>query len=397
MSAQKDYAIYTKGRLAITQCNIPPDGRRLTLSQPFCSYNLILQIICWRLFFQKNVPSYGISVKHMNKINKLSQSKNYRRGSFQNISPTPMKPDDISYFQMIKGMMNRPKNVRPHNTIPSIKTDLSAFQSEFPIVIWFGHSSYLIHFKGKNILVDPVFSKHASPLPFMIKAFKGTNEYTAEKMPWIDLLILTHNHYDHLDIETIKRLKEKTKSYLTTLGVGKTLKSCGINEKLITELDWWESKQFSEKFKITATPARHFSGRGIKRGGSLWASFVLELEDYKVFIGGDSGYDTHFKLIGDQFGPFNLAILECGQYNTAWPLIHMMPEETVQASLDLKANVLLPVHWGKFALAYHPWNEPINRVVKAAKDKGVTITHPLIGEPVIIGKSYPKNEWWNFQ
>src|SRR5690606_6769058 len=136
--------------------------------------------------------------------------------------------------------------------------------------------------------------------------FKGSSAFKAENMPPIDLLVLTHNHYDHLDIRTISKLKEKTKAYLTTLGVGKTLKSCGIKAELITELDWWESLSLADGFKITATPARHFSGRGFKRGGSLWASFVLEMESFKIFLGGDSGFDNHFKTIGEQFGPFHL-------------------------------------------------------------------------------------------
>ena len=313
-----------------------------------------------------------------------------------------MKPEDVTYFQIIRGMLNRPANVRPHKKLPSIRTDLKSLYSEDLVVIWFGHSSYLIHYKGKNILVDPVFSGHASPLPFMIKAFKGSNEYKVEDMPDIDLLILTHNHYDHLDIVTLKKIQYKTKNYLTPLGVGRSLEHCRINKKFITELDWWESISYDGSFRITATPARHFSGRGLKRGGSLWTSYVLELDDHKIFIGGDSGYDKHFKMIGDQFGSFDLAILECGQYNTAWPLIHMMPEETVQACLDLKSKVLLPVHWGKFTLAYHPWDEPIKRVVEAAKENKVEIAHPMIGEPFIIGRdnnnmgtNYTKQEWWS--
>jgi L-ascorbate metabolism protein UlaG (beta-lactamase superfamily) len=145
---------------------------------------------------------------------------------------------------------------------------------------------------------------------------------------------------------------------------------------------------------LTAAPARHFSGRGIKRGGSLWASFILNIYGFTIYIGGDSGYDSHFKTIGDKYGPFDIAILECGQYNESWPYIHMFPEETVQASIDLKAKALLPVHWGKFTLAYHPWNEPVQRITKAAE--GVIVTTPRIGEPVVINKHYPNEVWWDF-
>src|SRR5690606_17986432 len=179
-----------------------------------------------------------------------------------------------------------------------------------------------------------VFNKYASPVPGMIKAFKGANVYAVNDMPEIDLLIITHNHYDHLDCVTIRKLKSNVKHCLTTLGVGKTLVGCGLSRDIIIELDWWESKTYEPLFELTAIAGRHFSGRSIKRGDSLWASFVLKMNEYKVFIGGDSGYDDHFKLIGEQFGPFDIAILECGQYNTSWPLIHMMPEETIQATKD---------------------------------------------------------------
>lgn len=343
----------------------------------------------------------------MKKDDRIIHSKNYKKGSFQNLSYTPTMAPDVSYFQILKDMLRRPKSVRPQQIIPSIKTDLRSISSKEPVIVWFGHSSYLIHCNGRNILVDPVFSGHASPFSYMVRAFDGSNVYTADDMPEIELLVLTHNHYDHMDVQTIDKLKGKVKNYLTTIGVKRSLEKMGIDAQKITDLDWWEKKEYENHFALTATPARHFSGRGIKRGGSLWASFVLEIDDYRIFIGGDSGYDTHFKLIGDTFGPFDIAILECGQYNKSWPFIHMMPEETVEACMDLNAEILLPVHWGKFALANHPWNEPIQRVKESAKQKGVKMLSPMIGEPITIRKnllskelteseSNLQKEWWNF-
>jgi len=337
------------------------------------------------------------TLKNM-KDHRITHSKNYKNGAFQNLSLTPTMAPDVSFFHILKDMFRRPKSIRPAAPIPSVRTDLRSLSAKEPVIVWFGHSSYLIHFNGKNILVDPVFSGHASPLSFMIKAFNGSDVYTADDMPEIDLLVLTHNHYDHMDVETLSRLKNKTKNYLTTIGLKTRLQNLGIEEQKITDLDWWEEKKYTDHLTITATPARHFSGRGIKRGGSLWASFVLEMDDYKIFIGGDSGYDMHFKRIGDTLGPFDLAILECGQYNTSWPFIHMMPEETVQATIDLNAAMLLPVHWGKFALANHPWNEPVQRVKHAAKQTRVPLVTPMIGEPVRLTKdqSNPDHkEWWN--
>ncbi|TCK85135.1 MBL fold metallo-hydrolase [Albibacterium bauzanense] len=326
------------------------------------------------------------------KDRRITQSKNYKNGSFQNLSSTPTMAPDVSFISILKDMFRRPKSVRPQHMIPSVKTDLKLLFSKEPLIVWFGHSSYLIHCNGKNILVDPVFSGHASPMSFMVKAFNGSNVYTAEDMPEIDLLILTHNHYDHMDVQTINKLTGKVKNYLTTIGVKRSLINLGIPGYAITDLDWWEKEEYNEHLILTATPARHFSGRGIRRGGSLWASFVLEMEGYKIFIGGDSGYDSHFKLIGETFGPFDIAILECGQYNTSWPFIHMMPEETVQACIDLNAATLFPVHWGKFALANHPWDEPIQRVKQSADQKGLRMIAPMIGEPIMIRKNQPDNE-----
>ena len=331
----------------------------------------------------------------MNGIEKNQRSANYRKGSFQNLSETPVMAKDSSWLKVIKDSLNRPKAVRPSVPLPSVKTDLRNLHSENPEIIWFGHSSYLIHIRGKNILVDPVFSGHASPLPFLIRAFDGTEIYTPNDLPPIDLMILTHNHYDHLDAGTLALLRDKTLAWCMPLGVSASIQK--LHATAVTELDWWETAQITKDIEITATPARHFSGRGLKRGGSLWCSFVLNIFGYTLYIGGDSGYDTHFKAIGKKFGEFDLAVLECGQYNTSWPLIHMMPEETIQASIDLQAKWLLPVHWGKFSLANHPWNEPVARAVKKAAELNVRITTPMIGEPVIINNYYPGKVWWDMQ
>ncbi|WP_142686487.1 MBL fold metallo-hydrolase [Chitinophaga polysaccharea] len=325
---------------------------------------------------------------------RIQQSQNFRNGAFQNLSLTPMKPENVTYFTMLRKMLRRPANTRPPGPMPTVHTDLRALYSEKPVVIWFGHSSYLIHVKGFNILVDPVFSGSASPMSFMVKAFPGADVYTPADMPEIDLMIITHNHYDHLDKKTLAALKPRTRQIYTGLGVGRDLQHCLATGNNITEMDWWETREIAKEIVLTATPARHFSGRGLKRGGSLWSSFVLEIFGYKIFIGGDSGYDTHFKAIGDKFGPFDLVILECGQYNDYWPFIHMKPEETVQAAIDLQAKALLPVHWGKFVLAMHAWNDSPERATAAGEQRGLLVTTPRIGEPVTVGAHYPQEHWW---
>ena len=326
---------------------------------------------------------------------KIKSSPNYLKGVFQNLSDTPVMAPGVSYFKVLKEALTRPSDVRPQQELPSVKTNLKELHSEVPVVIWFGHSSYLIHCRGVNILVDPVLSGSASPFSFMVKAFAGSDIYKVEDLPQIDMVIITHNHYDHLDKDTIQYLSDRVPVFYTSLGVGKSLISCSVKVKNITEMDWWEGGRISDDIQLWATPARHFSGRGIKRGGSLWSSFVLHIFGYSIYLGGDSGYGDHFKAIGAQFGPFDLAILECGQYNTSWPFIHMMPEEAVQASLDLNAKVFMPVHWGKFTLANHVWNEPVKRASKASAASGVKITTPMIGEPVIVGQHYPDKTWWD--
>lgn len=328
------------------------------------------------------------------RLKKIKASPNYKNGSFQNLSKTNAMAEDASFIKTMKEFLKKPKTVKPPGVLPSLKTDLKKMHHTTPALVWFGHSSYFITLNNKTILVDPVFSGNAAPVSFMVKAFKGSDVYAVNDFPDIDLLILTHDHYDHLDYKTLLKLRSKVKKIICSLGVGSHLEHWGIDKKRIHELDWWEQIAH-EDISITATPGRHFSGRGIKRGQSLWSSFILRTSEHNLFLGGDSGYDSHFKTIGEKYGPFDLAILEAGQYNRSWPNIHMMPEETVQACVDLNAKVLLPVHWGKFSLAMHAWDEPIQRVLKKAEELKVIVTTPRIGEVVILKNNLPKTLWWN--
>ncbi|MES2514340.1 MAG: MBL fold metallo-hydrolase [Bacteroidota bacterium] len=328
------------------------------------------------------------------RLDKILKSQNYKHNSFQNLSPTAQLAEGSSFLKLSSKALSKPKIAFPGKILPFVKTDLKHLESNDPIIIWFGHSSYFIKINGKTILVDPVFSGSASPFSFMVKAFKGANEYSVEDMPEIDLLLLTHDHYDHLDYKTLIKLRPKVKQVVTSLGVGSHLEYWGFEPSIITELDWWESHSFTSDINITSTPARHFTGRGVIRSKTLWSSYVLQTGTHKLYLGGDSGYDTHFKTIGEKYGPFDIALLECGQYNTDWPFIHMMPEQTAQACVDLKAKVLFPIHWAKFSLAFHAWDEPVKRVIKKAEELNVVVTTPKMGEPIILGKSLPNSHWW---
>jgi len=326
-------------------------------------------------------------------LRKIEKSVNYKEGAFQNISPSPVMVEKGDFFKIFKKFLNKPKDTMPPAPLPSIKTDLKNLPDGSPVLVWFGHSSYLLKIEGKHILVDPVFSGYAAPFKFKsAKSFDGTNIYRVDDMPPIDILLITHDHYDHLDYKTV--LKLKPTYIVTSMGVTSHLDYWGFDMDKVTELDWNDEAEIMPGITFISKTARHFSGRGFKRAKTLWASFILKTKNHKIYLGGDSGYDRHFREIGEQHGPFDLALLESGQYNEAWKNIHMMPEETVQASIDLKAKTLLPVHWGKFSLALHPWNEPIERAIKKAEELKVNMTTPMIGEPVIIGNNYPISKWW---
>jgi L-ascorbate metabolism protein UlaG (beta-lactamase superfamily) len=332
------------------------------------------------------------AVTSSNRMDRIRRSPQFRDGAFRNLSVTPIQTREFSILKVLRNQLSPPPGKNPVKPLPVVHTDLRA-DTHRPTVVWFGHSSYYIQLNGKRILVDPVFSGNAAPVSFIGRSFPGTDYYSTDHFPVLDAVLITHDHYDHLDHKTVLKLESKTLHFYTSLGVGAHLERWGVPSDRITELDWWEEASLGG-LELVAAPARHFSGRSFKRNTTLWSSFILKGGGFNLYLGGDSGYDTHFQHIGEKYGPFDLALLECGQYNAMWPLIHMMPEETAQAALDLKARRLMPVHWGKFSLALHQWKEPVIRVSEAAQRLEVSVTTPRIGEPVILGQSYPDSRWW---
>lgn len=353
---------------------------------------LLLIALSVILFF--NLPKFGRRPNGA-RLERVKKSENYKNGQFRNITFTPDLTDGANYYTVMKEFFfGKSKRNTPKDRIPSVKTDLKNLDPQKDILVWFGHSSYFMQLSGKTFLVDPVFSNHASPLSYTVNAFKGSNVYCADDFPEIDFLIITHDHWDHLDFKTVMKLKSKTKKVITSLGTAQHFERWKFDLSQINEMDWHEEIDLQNGFTINSLPSRHFSGRGLKRNQALWNSFVLKTPNKKIYIGGDSGYDAFFKAIGEQFGPFDLAILECGQYNKNWKYIHMMPEETIQASKDLNAKVLLPVHWGKFPLALHDWDEPIIRAEKEAKLQNVALAHPMIGEIIDFENLGNTKKWW---
>jgi L-ascorbate metabolism protein UlaG (beta-lactamase superfamily) len=264
-------------------------------------------------------------------------------------------------------------------------------------VTWLGHSTMLLYIHGKTLLCDPVFNKMASPFSFIgPKRFAAKNPVTVEDLPPVDAVCISHDHYDHLDHQTIKKLKRAARHFFVPLGVGAHLERWGVAPARITELDWWEETTF-EGLKLACTPSRHFSGRTLTdRFKTLWASWVISDGKTNVYFSGDTGYGAHFKKIGKKYGPFDLTMLECGQYDTRWPNVHMTPEQTATAHLDLHGKRMLPMHWGAFRLAFHTWTEPVERVLVAAAANGSHVVTPRLGETMdIIAKAYPTAQWWS--
>ncbi len=326
---------------------------------------------------------------------RILRSPNQKQGKFENLHPTPDLTEGANFFTVLRDVLfAKSKRSRPAAKVPSAKTDLLHLNRDADILVWFGHSSYFMQVDGKTMLIDPVFCGSASPIPATTRSFEGSDIYTVRDLPPIDVLIISHDHWDHLDYQTIRSLKPQVSQVVCSLGVAEHLMRWGYDQQQIAEKDWYEEITLDAGFKLTLVPARHFSGRGFTRNHSLWTSFVLQTPTLKIYLGGDSGYDTHFAEIGKSFGPFDLAILECGQYNAYWRYIHMMPEETIQAAIDLGAKRLLPVHWAKFALGLHSWDEPIIRARSAALGKPLTLLHPMIGESVNLKGPNQFHAWW---
>ena len=354
---------------------------------------LILLVISVIAFLKQ--PKFG-RLPTGERLEKITHALNYKNGQFQNFSDTPMLSEGIGYNTVLKEFLfDKKARVKPVDLIPSRKTDLLNLDTTKDVLVWFGHSSYFMQVDGKKILVDPVFSGAASPVSFNIKAFKGTDIYTAEEMPEIDFLFISHDHWDHLDYETVLKLKPKVKKIICALGVGAHLERWGFNKDMIIEQNWNDEINLGAGFIVNTVPARHFSGRGFIRNKAIWVSFVLKTPNMNIFIGGDSGYDTHFAEIGKSFGPFDLVILENGQYNQNWKYIHMQPSETIQAAKDLGGKRLLPVHNSKFPLATHPWDEPLTRITELNKDVNLNLANPMIGEEVNLKNPAQQfSKWW---
>lgn len=329
-------------------------------------------------------------------LERIQKSPHYGVDGFINLIETEMG----SFSEMMKTLPKflNAQNGSPEQVLPvKFGENKQQVADSICLVTWYGHSAFLIEMDGKRILIDPMLGDDSSPLGFMTPRFPYEKPIPIEELKNIDAVILSHDHYDHLDHSTIVKLKDEVGHFYTALGVGSHLKRWDVAEENITELDWWETAEL-DGIEFVACPARHFSGRGLTdRNATQWASWIIKNEHQKLYFSGDGGYGPHFKEIGEKYGPFDLAMLECGQYNEAWAAIHMMPEQSVQAGIDVKANVLMPIHWGAFELSIHEWTDPIIRFKAEAVKLDQEMAHPFIGERFQLGADLPQNAWWEME
>ncbi len=288
------------------------------------------------------------------------------------------------------------QDAKPPEPLPEVQPDLNALaeKSQGVRFIWFGHSSILLEIDGLRLLIDPMFSDHAFLLPMMIKRFQAP-VLSLEQIPNIDAVLISHDHYDHLDYLSIQALKNRGIDFFVPLGVDAHLLSWGISADKIHSLDWWQQVDF-KGLQLNYTPSQHFSGRSFgRRNQTLWGSWAIVGQNQRVFFSGDSGYSPHYREIGERLGPFELTFLENGAYNEDWYAMHQFPEQAVQAHMDLRGQYMVPIHWGMFDLALHPWYEPILRLEKAAKAADIQLLNPKLGQLTTLTPAPAFDDWWS--
>jgi len=334
---------------------------------------------------------------------KVSQSSQFNGTKFENIGQIETNPAIVPMLKMYlfekekPAMPATPIDVKPitKEQLVSLKND---YREQGMVFFRLGHSTLLILLDGEFWLTDPVFSKRASPFSFMgPKRFHET-PIDIDELPPIKGVLLSHNHYDHLDKKAIKQLVDKVEHFYTPLGVGEDLIKWGVARENITQLDWWEGVKINS-VSLTSTPAQHFSGRALTdKNKTLWSSWAVKGEQGSFFFSGDSGYFDQFKAIGEKLGPFDISFMETGAYNKMWSEIHMQPSESAQAHIDVNARYLVPIHNGTFDLSLHTWTDPLEQISALARDKDINLLTPEMGEAVHLktldNVGVLANNWW---
>ncbi|MBC8082594.1 MAG: MBL fold metallo-hydrolase [Hymenobacter sp.] len=332
-------------------------------------------------------------------VQTYAKSGHYQDGEFVNLVPTSVSTSSSLAATLWDFIFHKDPRATPAGPLPLLPLDSLSITRKTPDLVrvtWFGHSASLVELAGQNILLDPMLSVDLGPSAWLTPPrYNTTLPITPEQLPTIAAVLISHDHYDHLDYQTIRRIKSKVAHFYVPLGIGPHLRKWGVAPTRITEMNWNDSVRLPG-LTIVCTPSRHFSGRGLtNRNSTLWSSWVLKSATKRVFYSGDGGYGPHFRAIGAAHGPFDLALMECGQYNADWAEIHMMPEQSVQAAVDVRGRVMLPVHWAAFTEANHAWTDPIERATAAAMRQHLPLTTPRLGEPVTLGTGpLPSSPWW---
>lgn len=358
---------------------------------------VVLLIVVGSVLIVSNYSSFGGTISG-ERLKRVQASPHYRDGEFANAHPHPsLKAGDIWGYlleQLFGDQVRIPPSAVPVSAIHPMS--VKAPPNPGLRAIWLGHSSVYMEMGGLRLLVDPVFSEYASPIQGIGPKRFHSLPISMKDLPKIDAVMISHDHYDHLDMHTVQYLASKGTRFIVPLGVGAHLDEWDVPKRQITELDWWESKEIGG-LTIICTPAQHYSSRGIfDYKATLWSSWSVIGPRHRVFYSGDTGFADHFEQIGKRYGPFDMSIIRIGQYGpgASWIYSNMNPENAIKAHLSIKAHRMLPVHWGTFNLAFHDWDGPIKRAVRAAEEQNVDLVTPRIGEVVIVGKPFHSRRWW---
>lgn len=344
-------------------------------------------------------PPFGGSL-HGARAARAHASPQFRGGHFENVIPkTPMS--NAVLWDLLKRQVSGTEMRTPPPSCPPVvrlaPEDFKGRPAPGLRAIWFGHASVYLEIDGARVMTDPVLSDYASPFAGIGPKRFHPPPLALEALPKIDAVVISHDHYDHLDVATVRRLAQAGTHFIVPLGIGAHLERWGVPAAQFTELDWWQSADIAG-LKITSTPARHYSSRALRDGNAtLWSSWSIAGPAHRVYFSGDTGFGEHFREIGERLGPFDLSLLKIGAYGPGqgWLDIHMDPEQAVKTHVAVKAKRMLPVHWATFNLAFHDWDEPIKRALAAAREQGIELVTPRIGEAVAAGSPFKSEPWWD--